>query len=242
MKDSVNFGPNKTGIQMAPLLSKEMLTGTEEIDFPHLDTTVTPTGLRNKYIQESNTVGSVPLPGTVKGAVNTVLQRLKGNHPVVLVDRLGERLAFERTGVRLYDALLTKCAAALPDFQLDTIGQFREEELQHYFLLTEVIENMGADPTAMTPSADSSGVMAQGLMQVLTDPRMTVPQCVEAILIAELADNDGWDLLIQICGEVGLDSEVRLFRTAKLQEERHLEYMRRWLSQMILENKAVTEH
>lgn len=242
MKDSVSFGPNKTGIQMAPLLNKEMVSGTEEVGFPHLDTSVTPVGLRDEYIHDSRTVGSVPMPGTMKGAVNTVLQRLKGSHPVVLVDKLGERLAFERAGVRLYDALITKCSAALPDLQIDSIRQFREEELQHYFLLMDVIDKMGADPTAVTPCADSSGVMAQGLLQVLSDPRMTVPQCLEAILIAELADNDGWDLLIQICGEVGLDAESRLFRGAKLQEENHLEYMRRWLTQMTLENRAATEH
>jgi bacterioferritin (cytochrome b1) len=242
MKDSVNFGPNKTGIQMAPILSKEMEAGTEEISFAPHDSTVSPNNMRSQYIRETGPVGSVPMPGTVKGAMNTVLQKIKGNHPVVLVDKLGERLAFERTGVRLYDALLAKCETALPNMPLDTLRSFREEELEHYFMLMDVIEKIGADPTAQTPCADSSGVAAQGLLQVLSDPRMTVPQCVEAILIAELADNDGWDLLIRIASEVGMDAEARAFRIAKLQEEKHLDYIRRWLEHMTLENKAVVHH
>lgn len=33
--------------------------------------------------------------------------RVKGDSPTILLDKLGERLAFKRTGTRLYDALIT---------------------------------------------------------------------------------------------------------------------------------------
>jgi hypothetical protein len=242
MKDSVNFGPNKTGIQMAPLLSKEMISSPKDFPFPALDETITPIDLRTTYIRESGNIGSVPLPTTVKGAANTVLQKLKGSHPAVLVDKLGERLAFERSGVRLYDALITKCEGALPDLSLRDLRQFREEELEHYFMLKDVIEKIGADPTAMTPCADASSVASLGLIQVLNDPRTTVPQCVEAILIAELTDNEGWDLLLMFATEFGLKEEASRFKAAKMQEEIHLEFMRRWLEQMTFENKAAVAH
>ena len=37
--------------------------------------------------------------------LKTALNKLVGVSPEVLIDKLGERLAFERTGTRLYDAL-----------------------------------------------------------------------------------------------------------------------------------------
>ena len=53
-------------------------------------------------------IGTVPLPGTVKGMAKTSVQKVMGRHPEVLIDALGDRLAFERTGTRLYDAFLGK--------------------------------------------------------------------------------------------------------------------------------------
>ncbi len=103
MKDSVKLGTNKTGIQMSPRLSEEMISASANFPLKSLDTSVTPFDLKSQYIRESGPVGTVPLPGSVKGAMNSALQGLKGNHPVVLVDKLGERLAFERSGVRGFD-------------------------------------------------------------------------------------------------------------------------------------------
>ena len=68
-----------------------------------------------------------------------------------------------------------------------------------------------ADPTAMTPCANTAGVASMGIMQVITDPRTTVPQCLSAILTAELADNAGWELLIQLANEMGQDDMVAQF-------------------------------
>ena len=243
MKDSVNFGKNQTGIQMAPIMSKEMIAGVKEFAHPNIDTSVTFQQMKESYINESGTLGTVPLPGTMKGALSGAMQKLKGNKPAVLIDKLGERLAFERSGVRLYDALLLKCSAAMPNMSLDTVRSFREEEAEHFFRVKEVMEAIGADPTAMTPCADSAAVASMGIMQVLNDPRTTIPQCVEAILIAELADNDGWDLLIKLVEDAGLKDAAENFRVAKQQEDKHLLYMRQWLQQLTLEGKETeTQH
>jgi hypothetical protein len=48
----------------------------------------------------------------VKDVVKTGMTAMKGESPTQLIDRLGARLAFERSGVRLYEALLSKLDAS----------------------------------------------------------------------------------------------------------------------------------
>jgi hypothetical protein len=64
--------------------------------------------LRKPYLEEADPIGSVPVPGTVKGVAKSGMQKLLGRHAEVLIDKLGGRLAFERTGTRLYDSLIGK--------------------------------------------------------------------------------------------------------------------------------------
>src|SRR5262249_55574852 len=141
------------------------------------------------YENEAEPVGTVPVPTTLKGALETVMTLIKGKAPVVLLDKLGERLAFERTGTRLYDALLAKHDAS-PGWpggpSRADLARFRAEELAHFEMLRRCIEEMGADPTAQTPSADVIGVASSGILQVITDPRTTLPQSLSALLTAEL--------------------------------------------------------
>jgi hypothetical protein len=48
----------------------------------------------------------VPPPTSMKGMAKSALQALKGEKATVLIDKLAERLAFERTGTRLYETLI----------------------------------------------------------------------------------------------------------------------------------------
>lgn len=66
----------------------------------------------------------------------------------VLTDKLGERLAFERSGARLYEAFVAKCEQldhADPAL-LDTLNHIRDEELQHFATLALTIESKGPSP------------------------------------------------------------------------------------------------
>jgi hypothetical protein len=240
MKDSVKTGLNRTGIQMAPKLSKEMIEADPTLAVLSSNSDISIDELREMYIRESGDLGTVPIPGSVKGAVTTGLKKLQGKDPEVLIDKLGERLAFERTGARLYDALITKCEATLPNVSVKPLREFREEEVEHFRLVWNAMEAIGADPTAQTPCADASGVASMGLMQVLTDPRTSVPQCVEAILIAELADNDGWELLITLARNAGLDDVAQQFEVARANEAKHLAHIREWLKSLVIKNEGVS--
>jgi hypothetical protein len=46
------------------------------------------------------------------------------------------------------------------------------------------------DDDAFTP------VIRRSRVRVLTDPRSSLTQCLQAMLTAELTDNDGWQLLV----------------------------------------------
>jgi bacterioferritin (cytochrome b1) len=238
MKETAEFGMNKTPTQLHPAMTQSMLEGCKEFP-PHAeDTAMDAFTMRKFYIENSEQLGAVPLPSTLKGAISTGVQAIKGNSPSVLIDKLGERLAFERGGVRLYDALITKCKSAEPVLDVSVLERFRDDEAEHFALVRDCIASMGGDPTGQTPCADSSGMAAMGLMQVLNDPRSTIPQCVEAILMAELADVSAWELLIELVSEAGLSDYVARFEDAKNTEERHMQTIKAWLQSLTLSNEV----
>jgi rubrerythrin len=178
----------------------------------------------------------VPLPGSAKGMLKTALNKLVGVSPEVLIDKLGERLAFERGGVRLYDALLAKAKAidTLDKSMLQTLQHFREEEAEHLALVKAAIEKLGADPTAMTPCANVAGCLNMGVMETITDPRTNLAQCLNALLTAELSDNAGWELLIDLANASGQGDIADSFGKALSQEQVHMQTVKEWLSQEVL--------
>lgn len=227
------LGLNRTGIGTSPKLTREMLEGTKEfLPAPNGDESVI-AKVREDYARDAEPLGSVPPPATLKGAAKAALKGVKGEHPTQLVDKLGERLAFERTGVRLYGALLSK---------FDAFGAFSggpsraelesimREEYEHFMLLTEAVKKVGGDPTVVTPSADLHATMTSGVLAVMVDPRTSLSQCLEAALIAELADNAAWEALGELAAQSGEDELVQRFAQAQQEEAVHLQNVKRWLA------------
>ncbi|HSJ97115.1 MAG TPA: ferritin-like domain-containing protein, partial [Myxococcota bacterium] len=192
-------------------------------------------GMRVAYIADADPVGSVPPPATLKGAAKAAAKTMTGKRPQTFLDQLGARLAFERTGTRLYEALITKCEAEGGNtVPVDQLRRFCDEEAHHFALVKKCMEKLGADPTAQTPSADVGGVESMGLMQVITDPKTTVAQSLHAILVAELADNAAWDELITLAQKMGQDDMVKEFTQAQQAEREHLSAVREWHEQLTL--------
>jgi rubrerythrin len=148
------------------------------------------------------------------------------------LDKLGERLAFERTGVRVYESLLAKLDVE-GNFdggpERAELERFREQELAHLRSLCECVLSVGGDPTALTPSADLAAVMTAGVCSVVTDPRTTLIDCLHALLFLELADNDAWEMLVEIAHAAGEPEVAERFADHCDEEEEHLEAVRRWL-------------
>jgi rubrerythrin len=230
-----HVGLNKTGIQMSPIDSKEMLNVDEnERGQPGDESGAVE--VRSAYIAEADGVGSIPLPGTVKGALNVGIQMLKGDSPQILLDKLGERLAFERTGTRLYDALITKCEVMLDgqiSMAVEDLAAIRADEARHFLLLKDAIETLGGDPTSQTPSADIVGVESMGLVQVLNDPRTSLAQSLHAIVTAELSDKAGWETLIALADEHELADMVNDFTLALNEEREHLALVQTWYEEAL---------
>lgn len=232
--ESSELGRNVTGIGMSPVDGKKLVEYAREAPAPSGDETAL-LDARKAWAKHSEPVGSVPPPVSLKGVGKQALQALQGKNPAVFMDCVGERLGFERTGVRLYEALIAKRVAngrVRGGPGRAELERMRDEELAHFGMLKEAVEKLGGDPTVLTPSADVAGVEALGLLQVLTDPRTTLEQALGAILIAELADNDGWHLLIELAQGLGQKSLVAKFQAARQEEDRHLSDVRRWCTAM----------
>lgn len=239
MKESTPIGTNRTGMQMSPVDSNAMQSAPPHaIDtMPGDDSAVS--AMRNIYITDAEPVGSVPIPATLTGALSAGMALLSGSSPQVFLDKLGERLAFERTGTRLYDALITKFEAmdeGTSSMELRDLQKLRADEARHFAIVAAAIETVGGDPTAQTPCADLAGVEALGLIQVVTDPRTTLAQSLHALLVAELSDNAGWEMLIALADENQQPALSAEFTHAMKQEREHLQMVNRWYQEAVLGN------
>lgn len=244
MDKTAHMGSNRTGIDRSPLQGKVMIsgaaaataTGGSEAELHEVD---------KDYIRGAGGIGSVPLPGTLRGAFDALKDKLTGRHTGALLNKIGERLAFERSGVRVYECFIAKCEAVaaggtLPGaVDLDMLRQFCIEEAQHFALLRDVLDGLGADATAQTPDADVAGVAALGLMKVIQDPRTSVVQSLEALLSIELTDNAAWELLQQLAREMTLEAIADQFHQAEEQEDRHLATVRQWYRMAVREEAGL---
>jgi hypothetical protein len=231
-----DLGSNKTGISMSPIDTPRMLDAAMEIP-------VIPEGagellnLRRAYVANApEPVGTMPPPLTPKGMGETALHALMGHKATVLLDKMGERLAFERTGTRMYDALMVKVVGG----GLTVVGpnvvdleDLRDDELRHFELVRKHLVRLGADPTVQTPCADVAGVTAMGVLQVLNDPRTTLSQCLTAVLTTELADTAGWELLAKLAREAGEKEMADEFDLAHASEMEHDRRVKTWLDEMV---------
>jgi hypothetical protein len=216
---STTSGTNHTGLAPHGDVLARMIEGASE--FPPTSSGG-PAGIAEVRIEYSRV--SEP-PATMPGAPVTPAR-------LPLLDRLGARMQFERTGTRLYDALISK---------LDVYGSFeggpsrqellqiREQELGHALLTQELIGSIGGDSTAITPSANLQATAGQGIVCVLLDPRTSLIDCIEAMLIIELTDQDSWGMLARIAEPLGDAGMIDKITQAQKVELEHLAKVRGWL-------------
>jgi len=210
---------NRTGVAAAPDRAAQMISAVEEFPPTSDGNALAVAAVRVQYARES----AEQEPDRLRLTDETSL----------LLDKLGERLAFERTGTRLYEALLSKFDA-YGSFEggpsRDDITLILSEELRHFRMLVEQVKSLGADPTELTPAANVQLTASHGVGQVLVDPRTTLLQSLEAILMAELADNECWETLTGLARLSGHEEVAERCEEALLTEQEHLEKVRSWLA------------
>lgn len=230
MEKMTELGHNRTGAQLSPDLTKEQVAGAAN-NPPDVNGTADAIAVARKQANaDADTIGTVPVPGSTKGMLKSGFDKMLGHQPELLVDKLGERLAFERTGVRLYDAMLAKLTTDnIDEATRKQLKDIRNDELAHMKLVKDAIETLGADPTVMTPCADVAALSSFGIMQVLTDPRTNLAQCLNALLTIELTDNAAWEMLITLTKSAGHPNIAKDFTAALEQEEQHLKIIKELL-------------
>lgn len=223
---------NRTGVGAAPDEAAAQAEGVAELMTaqPGGPVSIRANGLvltRASYEMEAHPVGTMPPPMLEAGDEEEL------EVPAVLLDKLSERLAFERSGTRLYEGLIGKLQVR-GTFEggptEEELRHFMQAELRHFQLVASALTALGGDPTAMSPCANVTAVASQGLVQVVSDPRTTLAQALHAIHIAELADNDGWAMLIEITRDAGQEEIAASFDEARREEDEHLMKVRQWLA------------
>src|SRR5688572_8692867 len=102
-KESTELGRNRTGISLNPAEARKTYEGAQVEATKGSERLAA--DMRALIIAESPGMGS--LPEAADGANRG--RRMPQNGPLgLLLDKLSERAAFERTGVRLYEAFLVK--------------------------------------------------------------------------------------------------------------------------------------
>jgi hypothetical protein len=266
--EATTVGRNRTGAAINPGEIKLMLQAVDDLS-PQIPISTSPIEAeRLKYIAEADSVGSIPPASLLKGSMKKGMAMLNGVSPNLFLDKIGERIAFERTGTRLYDALIAKYIALaeqggeeLPPLEdlpmeldedadpvavrggetpLETLRRIREEEQGHFLMLCAVAGELGGDPTALTPCGDVTATATMGVMQVVTDPRTTLAQCLNAMMVAELADTASWELLGELAVHAGQSELAERFLAAFRAEEQHLAAVRAWLRALTLDAAGTT--
>jgi Ferritin-like domain len=232
-RQSAQQGHNRTGAVTAGARTEAMIQATREFGPSSPGDAQALAAVRVAYAHDGETFGEAPPPASMLDKARSAVSAMTGGQPTLLLDKLGERLAFEHAGARLYEALLSKHRAygSFPDGpSADDLMHILEEEYEHADVLHEAIVGLGGDPTAVTPSANLAVNISAGLPQVLADPRTNLLQSLEAILVAELSDNECWTTLEGLARQAGHDDLAAEFLEAVENEREHLTKVRGWIA------------
>ena len=231
-KHQMEIGANKTGIATATELAAQMVSGTREFAPSSPGDEQEIARVRGMYSETAEPLGTVP-PIAETGSKEAPSEQAVLTE---LLDKLGARLSFERSGVRLYTALINKLEA-YGSFtggpERTDLERIRDQELEHFHLLGQAIEELGGDPTCVTPSADLQATMSKGVVDVLVDPRTNFVQGLEAILVAELVDRDSWAMLAELAELAGQRELRDQCQEAEVHEVDHRERVRGWLAKAV---------
>lgn len=156
------------------------------------------------------------------------MKNLAERHPEKLLDLLTERLTFERTGVKLYDIVLSKMQGSGDKSVMKMIPQLkkqRDQEKEHEEWLEEQVRALGSDAHTETDLSELMLREARGVKEVIeSDDELT--HLFHALLTAELVDDNGWKLLVQLADEAQDQEALKSFIQRAREEEDHLVYIR----------------
>lgn len=156
------------------------------------------------------------------------MNKLSQAHPEKLLDLLTERLTFERASVKLYDRVLAKMKGVSDPIisgMVEQVTKQRNEEKDHEEWLEEQVRTLGSDAHTETERSELIERESKGIVDVIMQDD-ALPHLFHALLTAELVDDNGWKLLLQLADEAEDDVARTELRRRAEEEERHLVYVR----------------
>ena len=157
------------------------------------------------------------------------MKRLAEKNRDKVIDALNERLTFERAGVKLYHAILEVAQAsnsAEIGRMVPTVKLHRDQEKEHEEWLEAQIRALGGDAHATTEMSALIAEESAGVEKMVTTDHNIVHQ-MHGLLTAELVDNAGWELLLELADDADDPDARREFRRRLHEEEEHLIFARR---------------
>jgi bacterioferritin (cytochrome b1) len=157
------------------------------------------------------------------------MEKLASKNAAFVLDVLSGRLAFERTGVKLYDKVIEKIERNAEPRYHAILGQLREirtEEQEHANWLEAQIRALGGFPDEKTDMAELEMQEGSGIESVIVDGHDKAIHLVHALLAAELADNAGWDVLVKLADDAGDRAAKLAFAKRMAEEAKHLLFIR----------------
>jgi ferritin-like metal-binding protein YciE len=109
---------------------------------------------------------------------------------------------------------------------LDEMQEHRDEEKEHEEWLEAQIRDLGGDAHGETDKSRLITRESKGIEEVVMSDAQ-LPHLFHALLAAELVDNAGWDLLVQLADEAGDHRAKREFKKRLHEEEDHLLFVRK---------------
>lgn len=166
------------------------------------------------------------------------MRKLAQRNKPKLLDLLNERLKYERSSVKLYDSLIEKVKRAGDANIMRMMPQLKEhrgQENEHAEWLEQQIRDLGGNAQADTDMSQLIQKEAKGIEEVMLDGDMNIMHQFHALMAAELVDNAGWDLLVQLADEADDGDARRAFKKCLHEEEEHLELVQKAMGDFMRE-------
>jgi hypothetical protein len=155
---------------------------------------------------------------------------------------LDERLVLERASVKLYDRVLGELRSFGADDLRGLEGELvesRNEEVEHLAWLEGQLRTI--PPSSAGGAHDANAADAARRVEEVADGDVPLPQLVNTLLAAKLADDVGWDGLVQLAGEAGDLEAHRELRRRLHEEEDHLAVLRRLMEKLLFTEVLAAE-
>lgn len=153
-----------------------------------------------------------------------------------LIELLTERLTFERVGVRLYDAIVSRLESAEPAVRrmLPRVEQQRAEEREHVAWLEALIDGLASDAPPIPRRPELAHLWTEGLLRISEAGAATIAELFQALHTFELANESGWQRLLRLA-ERGHDLPAcDDFGHRLADEQAHVSFVRHALTELLV--------